>query len=633
MDNYSVCLDFLPAISDDNPDASFMRESIDRLCTANEEVINEGVREMIDAAIKKIKSKAISKRFNNSKPDAKYKPADHIGKKSASAPKKTSRTPVFGEGAEKERKTESGDYIKGLNIIYETIESNLDAYIEISKIIRGAYASIKKPEDADRAMSELLEKSKEAIAAWNSACAKRNAKYKLSGDANIMDYAASLTDSNALKDITSDDLGVLEGLKKRCAKLAMKLNEFYMFSAFDDSPTIKAYIEARKVIGNEADMKLNMSLLHSVINDCAETVDDMQSMNALLNAAIDKAKAGDETVNEAVNPRSVYYRLGESNVYQFSRNLETVDGAKLESNITRMVRDGQGFTFVGMDDLDRSVIYELFESNQYFNVGVSGCKRGMRNMIGTGKVQMVYSDHYVVDVSVPFVITTGANARVFVNISHFVSVSDSGKYVVTQLRNRNGLMAALFAACVAYSIVSHYHRLNSDIGDPLVLMYSYMLTDVFDRMVHMDSVMRDKVRYLCAEFALTQLYGTSIGQETFHRIKKKYFPKLSPMLMNSIDSQFNVDCFDDLNSFIDAMVTNYPSMRKITFKDVWTVWYKRYGASSIMALDYLGYMIYILSELLYESPLINRLTLDPMLKAARGELALKTLQTMIATAG
>ena len=145
--------------------------------------------------------------------------------------------------------------------------------------------------------------------------------------------------------------------------------------------------------------------------------------------------------------------------------------------------------------------------------------------------------------------------------------------------------------------------------------------------------MKDKVRYLCTQFALIQMYGTEVGTKTFQRFRGKYFPKLSNMLMNSVDSQFTVDAFDNIQLFIDELVRVYPSMKKVTFKDVWKTWYRRYSNTAIMALDYIGYMIYILCELLYESPLVNRLALDPMLKAARGELALKTLQTMVATVG
>ena len=645
MDKYTVCADFLPGISEETLDTSFIHESIERYaCFTNEYIVNEALKDVVKSAVDKVKlgAKAV---WAKVKSGVIKTITQHFSRKAASEKKSQNETAesideVVGVFAGSDTTgTLARHYLDGLRIGCDVIYRNLKNVELEYDAAEKAFTDIKNGGDIAEIVNafdaELRKIAKDNEGEREKLAKKFNIpKTNKKGEKiSQLSYAQDvMTDSAGSKIDQKHAKEVADILTKRWNKILPYYDKLFKRGCAKDCELFKLYSEVLNKIPEDQHKYIEVipRELASISDDMTYSWNDILFMSDKLNAAIWAVKG---TIQESVGPRSVYYRLGESEVYKYCRNQETVDGAKLESNITRMVRDGQGFAFVGMNDLDKTVQYELFESNQYFNVGVSGAKRAMRNLIESGKVQMVYSDTYMVDVSIPYIITTGRTPRVFVNISHFVNPNQFGKYVITQVRNKNGLMAVLFAACVSYAIVSHYHTLNPDIGDPLVLMHAYMLTDVFDRMVHMDAIMKDKVRYLCTQFALVQMYGTEVGTKTFQRFRGKYFPKLSNMLMNSVDSQFTVDAFDNIQLFIDELVRVYPSMKKVTFKDVWKTWYRRYSNTAIMALDYIGYMIYILCELLYESPLVNRLALDPMLKAARGELALKTLQTMVTTVG
>lgn len=644
MDKYSVCADFLPGIDEETLDTSFIHEAIEKYtCLSNERLVDEAFKDVVSSLVDKIKSgaKSVWKKISGA---ASKVFSEHFSKKNKKNATNESAVidedieMVFGKSGVTEGTT-AKDYIDGLYIGCEVIYRNLSNTEAVYDAAEKAFDSVNGDKDVINAMKQFkgdIVKCGKKTMEMKDALAK---KYRIprtnsKGEkVSQLSYAGELMTDIARAQLSpKDGEAIAKLLTKTWNRLIPYYNKLFARGVAEDCTIFKKYQATCGKLSEDRVKFLDpiSSEMGYYYDDMMYTKNDIYFMADKLNAAISALR---ENIQESIGPRSVYYRLGESEVYKYCRNQETVDGAKLESNITRMVRDGYGFTFVGYDDLDKTVQYEIFESNQYFNVGVSGAKKAVKNLIMSGKVQMVYSDTYMVDVSIPYIITTGRNPRVFVNISHFVSPNQFGKYVVTQVRNKNALISALFAACVSYAIVSHYHTLNPDIGDPLVLMHAYMLTDVLDRMVHMDAIMKDKVRYLCTQFALVQMYGTEVGTKTFQRFRGKYFPKLSNMLMNSVDSQFTVDAFDNIQLFIDEIVRVYPSMKKVTFKDVWKTWYRRYSNTAIMALDYIGYMIYILCELLYESPLVNRLALDPMLKAARGELALKTLQTMVASVG
>lgn len=331
-------------------------------------------------------------------------------------------------------------------------------------------------------------------------------------------------------------------------------------------------------------------------------------------------------INETIGTRSIFYRLGESEVFQYANKNTNVGGIKLIDAIPRMSIEGQGFQFVDYKDLDGSIQYELFDGPKY----KIPCKKQMRAMIETGKVQMVYGEEYRIPTSIPYVVQTNGNkCRIFVNITDFVTLDQYGKYKVEHGRNYNALMAILFAACIAYQIVSTNLKLPADVADSMVLMYANMLERVINSIVHMDPITRDKVRYLSTKFALIQMYGTEDGEDLFYRYQQKYFPKLTKIITDTIDSQFHLDHFDKMSLFIEEMKRLYPSMRGLSDYLIYDKWIRSYGAATAMSIDYFGYHLYTVCMVLFESPLISRAALEPIMEKNRGTELYRRLPMLI----
>lgn len=331
-------------------------------------------------------------------------------------------------------------------------------------------------------------------------------------------------------------------------------------------------------------------------------------------------------LDETVGERRIFYRLGESKVFEYANKNTTINGVKLIDLIPRMTVENNGFIHLSYTDLDKSVQYELFESNRY----KINCKHVMKDMLMSGKVVMVYSEEYKLPTSIPYVIQAAkANSRIFVNISDFVEMDQYGKIQVTQVRNYNALMAVLVAACASWSLLVRNAAISADIADCMVLMYSNMMERVIHSLVHMDPITRDKVRYLATKFALIQMYGTDNGEKTFYRYKQTYFPKLSRMLTDSMDDQFHLDSFDDIGLFIEELKRLYPSMRGLSEYLVYDKWIRMYGASTAMSIDYFGYHLYTICMVLFESPLISRAALEPIMEKNKGTELYRRLPSLI----
>ena len=320
----------------------------------------------------------------------------------------------------------------------------------------------------------------------------------------------------------------------------------------------------------------------------------------------------DMTLQEAVEERKVFYRLGDSVIFDYANKNTLINGQQMVDIIPKMVVENQGFIHVRYDQLDKTVQYELFEGPHY----KISCKRTIKELIVT---------------SIPYIIQgPGARARIIVNVSDFLQMDQYGKFQVIQARNYNGLMAILFAAAVSLRVSQTSGPVPADIADGMVLIYGSLMERCINSIVHMDPISKDKVRYLSSEFCLIQMYGTTTGSKMFQdRFKVKYFPKLSKMISDMIDSQFDMNSFDNLTLFIIGLKELYPNLKGITEYLILDKWIRVFGASTVMAIDYVGYLIYVICMVLFESPLITRMALEPVMEKNKGTEMYKRMQQII----
>ncbi|MCM1230254.1 MAG: hypothetical protein NC489_08975 [Ruminococcus flavefaciens] len=336
-------------------------------------------------------------------------------------------------------------------------------------------------------------------------------------------------------------------------------------------------------------------------------------------------------MGESVGPRKIFYRLGESEIFEYA-NKNTILGRsgsnmKMIDVIPRMVLDNEGFLQIEYSQLDKLVQYELFEGPRYKMTA----KKSIRDLIDSGRIRMVYSEEYKLPTCIPYIVQgTGSQARIFVNVSDFLTLDQYGKYQIDSPRNYNSMMAILFAAAVSLRVVETNAPVPADLADGLVLVYAAMLERAINALVHMDQVMKEKVRYLCSEYCLVQMYGTEDGQKMFFdRFAGKYFPKLSKLVTDTIDAQFQTDSFDKLSTFIIELQRVYPSMKGLDDYKVMDKWIRLYGACTAMSIDYIGYHIYTICMVLLESPLISRMALEPVMEKNKGVEMYRRMQMMI----
>lgn len=337
-------------------------------------------------------------------------------------------------------------------------------------------------------------------------------------------------------------------------------------------------------------------------------------------------QVSDEGLDESVGARSIFYRLGESEIFSYANNHVMIGGLRLVDVIPRMVVPDMGFIHVDPSMFDKTLSYELFESNRFH----LSCKKNMRDMLSRGLVQMVYSETYRLPTSIPYIVQTTADGnKIFVNITDFVTMDQFGVFNVDSARNYSALMAVLFAACLAQRITSMNAAITSSSIDGMCSMYASMLSRIITSMVHVDPITSEKIRYLCWEFASIQMFGTEIGTKRFYATKKRNFPKLTNIIQETLDNQFNVDAFDGISLFVEELKKHISPLKGLTTYLIYDKWIRTYGSATAMSLDYFGYHLYTICMVLLESPLITRSALEPVLEKSRGSDLYKYFQQLV----
>lgn len=314
-------------------------------------------------------------------------------------------------------------------------------------------------------------------------------------------------------------------------------------------------------------------------------------------------------VNESLEARNFGEKLTSSEIFQFANNHTTYgpDKEKLTDVLVKIFKEGDGFLHIAYEDLDPTVIHEIFESNKFKTENRADIIQELKGE----NIVMIYSDSYKLPTALPYVVRNSSPLTIYVNVTDFVTLDNYGKIKVPLYRNYGGLYAALFAAHITRKIMSSHISLSKPLLQGMTDMYSGMFASVAGRITHADANLKLKIRYLATQFMLIQMYGTEKGGMIFRNsLANNFVNQMGKILTDNIDNNFQIDSFDSLNLFILEMQRLYPSLKKMTRANFLENWMAQHGPYSTFMIEYPSLMIYALSCLYFSSPLINRAMIE-----------------------
>lgn len=315
-----------------------------------------------------------------------------------------------------------------------------------------------------------------------------------------------------------------------------------------------------------------------------------------------------DVIQEALDTRNFYSPLSTSKVFQKANEGAKINGERLSDILPKMVVADQGFTQIVPERLSKEMLYELFDSRSFKFTNKSKVKDAIFNK----EIVLVYSEKYKVPASIPYIVRATNPPTIYVNVANYTKMSDHGVLDVLP-RQESSLMALLYSAYISL----HYLKPNVNPGRSELKTFAMTYGNMFGNIVGYnagisDPIMLNKIKYLGTKFYLIQLMGTGEGDDYMYRIMKPYFEDRlsSKQVVEMLDEQFPLDCFDNIELLFLEILKNYPNIKNLSLAPFMEAWIKRYGISSVMAADYPGYMLYIIVSVLLGAPSVNIRSLD-----------------------
>lgn len=335
----------------------------------------------------------------------------------------------------------------------------------------------------------------------------------------------------------------------------------------------------------------------------------------------------DIVINEALGDRSFVGRMSESEIFQYA-NTATTYGEKKEKLVDvlpKMLYDDKGFIHVEYEDLDPTVIYEIFESSKFKTPNRESIVSDIKN----GHIVMVYSSIYKIPTSIPFVIKNTSPLTIYVNVSDFVEMDQYGKVKISQFRNYAGFYSAIYTAFLTRIFAQNDITPARDVIKCMTDLYGSMFSATVTRLCHADSMLKNKLKYIGAKFALIQMYGTLKGTSIFYNnISVDFEKSMGRVMCENIEASISQDSYDSISLLIAEMQRVYPSMKKLTKASFIESWMSMYGSFAALTIDYTCLMLYVLICLYRESPLVNRSMLEKYISPRSVNAAMNYLESI-----
>lgn len=212
----------------------------------------------------------------------------------------------------------------------------------------------------------------------------------------------------------------------------------------------------------------------------------------------------------------------------------------------------------------------------------------------------------------------------YFNLIPYIKTVDENNQIVM---NRRVLLSLMVGSLIVnqFSNTPDKFLNNSKVLQYCAIIYSRMIFKVIDRVygISTNPIHEDQIRYLLAKFYLISNIGLT-DIEKVNSLAIAAINQSSPVVVQTVDNNFNSECFIDINTFINGLVQLNTKLsgfntRKL-LQDVTT----QYKSTAILCIEYAPYIPMMVYTIYLNGNIFNEFTLDPLL----GKEGLKLVQEL-----
>lgn len=236
-----------------------------------------------------------------------------------------------------------------------------------------------------------------------------------------------------------------------------------------------------------------------------------------------------------------------------------------------------------------------------------------------GNLELLFSREVKIGVSVPFIIRKNESGKVVATIfiASFTTL-DSNDNLNIPVKQ---LYALLESAFIALEIQKYPAKIQRD--TVLMKIVESVYTQMFLRILNklyalsLDKELYDKVTYCLNRFFLTNLweYPNAEMIESYAAIELKYISQLDLDLVRTGYTNAEIK---DINGLLSYLATLSPRMKELNTRFFIENYVNTYHGSSIMSIDYLPYVFFVITNTILGSFLISKNPLSDIVKSTKG---------------
>lgn len=267
--------------------------------------------------------------------------------------------------------------------------------------------------------------------------------------------------------------------------------------------------------------------------------------------------------------------------------------------------------------LDSTYIDEQY--SQMKKISLSPLTQKVVESYDKGEIELLFSRETKIGTSIPFIVRKSSNGKIVATIfiATFANIdkNDNLNIPVKQL------YALMESAYVALQMQINPMKVQRNIGIMKVCLsvYNQMFLRILNKeyALSLDKVLYDKVSYCINRFFLERIweYPNKDLIESYSSVELKFIESLDLDLLKTGYTDSDIKDINDLLMFIKTLS---PRMNDLNTRYFIERFVNTFHGSSIMSLDYLPYVFFVIINVILGSFLISQTALNDIVKNTKG---------------
>ena len=259
---------------------------------------------------------------------------------------------------------------------------------------------------------------------------------------------------------------------------------------------------------------------------------------------------------------------------------------------------------------------------QYFQmkkVAISPLTPRVIEAFDNGLIEILYSNSVKIGVSFPFIIRKNENGKIVATIfvSSFGTMDKNGNLNIP-LKQLYGLMESAYIALQLQMNPQKIQR-NMGIMKLMTSVYSEMMLRILNKeySLSLDKELNDKALYILNRFFLERIweYPTPTTVQAYATQDLNYIGSLD---LDLLETGYDNAQIKDFDSMIAYMRTISPRMNDLNSRYFIERYINAYYGSSILSIDYLPYVFFVVTNTLLGTFLVSQTALNDIIKNIKG---------------